>query len=96
MGVFKTIRKESYSLVFLILNSISFCSQITYRKPFPKEMNKEKNQVGKLSIQIRGRWSVRLNNELLDLVQKGIDSWESIASKLGFSVNVSFQVIRNH
>lgn len=51
-------------------------------------MNKEKNQNGKFSIQSRGRWSIRLNNELLDLVQKGIDSWESIARNLGFSVNV--------
>lgn len=59
-------------------------------------MNKEKNQNGKFSIQSRGRWSIRLNNELLDLVQKGVDSWESIARYLGFSVNVLFGVECNN
>ena len=51
-------------------------------------MNKEKNVTGKPSIQLRGRWSIRLNNELLDFVQKEVDSWEGIASKLGFTVEV--------
>ncbi len=55
-------------------------------------MNKEKNQIGKTIPQLRGRWSVRLNNELLDLTQKNVDSWESISAKLGFDVNVLFQV----
>lgn len=51
-------------------------------------MNKEKNQIGKNITQLRGRWSVRLNNELLDLTQKNADNWESISEKLGFDVKV--------
>ena len=51
-------------------------------------MNKEINSNGKPFIQSRGRWSLRLNNELLDLVQKDVYSWETIANKLGFSETV--------
>ena len=62
-------------------------------KLFPSNilMNKEKNQIGKNTIQSRGRWSVRLNNELLDLTQKNDNNWESISEKLGFDVNVLLQ-----
>ena len=36
----------------------------------------------------RGRWSVRLNNDLLDLVQKFSFSWSEIALRLGFDEEV--------
>ena len=52
------------------------------------KMNKEKNPNGKYLTQHRGRWSMRLNNELLDLVQKEVDNWDFISNKLGFSVDV--------
>ena len=38
----------------------------------------------------RGRWSVRLNNDLLDLVQQYNFSWNIIAENLGFSPEVYF------
>ena len=37
----------------------------------------------------RGRWSVRLNNDLLDLVQKFSFSWSEIALRLGFDEEVA-------
>jgi hypothetical protein len=42
----------------------------------------------KQSTIYRGRWSLRLDNELLDAVQKEDMSWSSVASTLGFSVEV--------
>lgn len=51
-------------------------------------MNKDRISNGKPFVQSRGRWSLRLNNELLDLVQKDVYSWDTIAKKLGFSENV--------
>ena len=38
----------------------------------------------------RGRWSVRLNNDLLDLVQQYNFSWNIIAENVGFSPEVYF------
>ena len=55
-------------------------------------MNKEKTNTTKPVIQFRGRWSIRLNNELLDLAQREVDSWEFISKKLGFSIEVRFNI----
>lgn len=41
----------------------------------------------------RGRWSVRLNNDLLDLVQKFSFSWSEIALRLGFDEEVFFVLV---
>lgn len=36
----------------------------------------------------RGRWSVRMDSDLLDYVQHFNYPWEMVADKLGFSIDV--------
>ena len=38
----------------------------------------------------RGRWSVRMDSDLLDYVQHFNYPWEMVADKLGFSIDVAF------
>lgn len=48
----------------------------------------EANSTQKRLFTVRGRWSVRMDSELLDYVQHFNYSWETVAEKLGFTIDV--------